>query len=203
MKRRPTPFLTLVLALLVAACSAGGPALSASPPGEDGSTGPGPGSGGATQPADTGNVRPDEPVDGGPGGGDPGLGGDGGGGGGGIDPDPGQPQLVVPVPGQLNVHPVAIEELVARVEGRHAVLNAIWWSGVEPCYVLDSVFWKLDPPTNTITVSVHEGNGPGDAMCIEIAVQKAVVIDLGDLAPGAYTVTAGDGPAPDITFTIQ
>jgi hypothetical protein len=107
------------------------------------------------------------------------------------------------VPGQLNVHPVAIEELVARVEGRHAVLNAIWVSGVEPCYVLDSVFWKLDPATGTITVSVHEGTGPGDVMCIEIAVQKAVVIDLGELAPGSYIVTASDGPAPDITFTIE
>jgi hypothetical protein len=204
MKSPSTPLRTLILALLVAACSTGGPALTASPAGEDGSADPGRGSGGATQPGDIGSVPPDEPVGSEPGASDPGQGGnDGAGGGGGIDPEPGQPQLVVPVPGQLDVHPVAIEELVARVEGRHAVLNAIWWSGVEPCYVLDSVFWKLDPPTATITVSLHEGSAPGDAMCIEIAVQKAVVIDLGELPPGTYTVTASDGPAPDITFTID
>lgn len=113
---------------------------------------------------------------------------------------PGQPQFVVPKPGQQNVHPVSIEEMDARVEGRHAVLNARWWSGVEPCTVLDSVAWKRDG--KTITISVREGSGGGDLVCIDIAVYKATVIDLGELEPGEYTVVAGEGNAAPITFTI-
>jgi ABC-type transport system substrate-binding protein len=113
---------------------------------------------------------------------------------------PGQPQFVVPKPGQKNVHPVSIEEMEARVEGRHAVLNARWWSGVEPCTVLDSVAWKRDG--KTITISVREGSADGDAVCIDIAVYKATFIDLGQLDPGEYTVIAGEGNAAPISFTI-
>ena len=190
------PLAVLTLALLVAACASGGPAQSASPAAQDLSTDPGRrGGGSGSAPGDPGSLPPDAPVGGVPGG------GNGGGGNVGGNPGGGNPQLVVPVPGQLNVHPVAIEELAVRVDGRHAVLNAIWWSGIEPCYVLDSVTWKLDG--TTISVSVREGNGPEDVMCIEIAVQKATVIDLGELAPGEYTVKASDGNAPDITFTIE
>lgn len=114
--------------------------------------------------------------------------------------DPGQPQFVVPKPGQQNVHPVSVVEMDARVEGRHAVLNARWWSGVEPCSVLDSVAWKRDG--TTITISVREGSGGGDVICIDIAVYKATIIDLGELDPGEYTVLAGEGTAPPITFKI-
>jgi hypothetical protein len=200
MKRPRASLLAVTLVVLVAACTgAGGP--SGGLAGENRSQVP---SDIGSNPADPGSLPPDEPSSSEPGGGtNPGDPGNGGGGGGGVDPDPGQPQQVVPVPGQLDVHPVPIEELRAQVDGRHAVLNAIWTSGVEPCYVLDSVFWKLDPGTKVIDISVREGRGPGDVMCIEIAVQKATVIDLGELDPGTYTVHAADGMAPDITFTIS
>jgi hypothetical protein len=170
----------LAVSLLIAACAgAAAPSAPASegPPSET----PG-GSGGGSDPG----TESGEPIGGAPG--DPGL------------PDPGQPQFVVPKPGQQNVHPVKVQEVEARVEGRHAVLNARWWSGVEPCNVLDSVAWKRDG--KTITISVREGSGDGDVMCVDLAVYKAAAIDLGELDPGDYTVIAGDGDAAPITFTI-
>jgi hypothetical protein len=202
MKRRLPPLVVVTMAVLLAACSAGGPAASSVPPEDGRSADPAPGSPAVTDPA---TPPPDEPAGSHPGGGtggDPGDPNAGGGGGGGIDPGAGNPKPVEPVPGQLDPHPVAIEEIRARVDGRHAVLNVIWTSGVEPCYVLDSVFWKLDQGTKTISVSLKEGHAPGDTMCIEIAVTKVTAIDLGELEPGTYTVTAADGIAPDITFTI-
>ncbi len=114
--------------------------------------------------------------------------------------EPGQPQFVVPKPGQQNVHPISIQEMDVRVDGRHAVLNARWMSGVEPCYVLDSVAWKRDG--RTITISVREGSSGRDVICIDLGVYKATLIDLGQLDPGEYTVIAGEGNAAPISFTI-
>ena len=173
--------LVLAVALVLAACSApvpSPPAGGTAPP----SSGP---SGGSAADA---VLPPDNPVGGVPGGGDPGNGG------------VGQPKFVVPRPGQLNVHPVAIEQLIAKVEGRHVVLNARWWSGVEPCAVLDSVAVKQDGAT--FTVSVREGSADADAVCIEIAELKVTAIDLGELSPGVYTIAADQGPAPPISVTV-
>lgn len=121
-------------------------------------------------------------------------------GGGGALPQPGMPELVVPRPGQQLVHPVAVSELAASVEGRTVILNARWWSGVEPCSVLDSVGVERDG--STITVSLFEGTSDPDAMCIAIAVEKVTVIDLGELDPGTYTVTADPGDAAAIVVEV-
>jgi hypothetical protein len=131
---------------------------------------------------------------------DPGS-GNVGGRGGGAGVQPGQPTLVLPKPGQQNVHDVSIEQLSARVAGGHVVLNARWWSGVEPCSVLDSVAFSRSG--QTITVSVREGSGKGDVMCIDIAMLKVTPIDLGDLEPGDYTIAAQQGPAPAIVVTVS
>jgi hypothetical protein len=169
----------LAISLLFSACSAA--AVPASPtPSPSGAPSASPGGGGSGSDPGGSVVVP----------GGPGV----------VEPGGGQPQFVVPKPGQQNVHPVSIEEMDARVEGKRAVLNARWWSGVEPCTVLDSVAWKRDG--KTITISVREGSGGGDVVCIDIAVYKATVIDLGELEPGEYTVIAGDGNAAPITFTI-
>ncbi|HUP54903.1 MAG TPA: hypothetical protein VM408_05305, partial [Methylomirabilota bacterium] len=61
---------------------------------------------------------------------------------GGIDPGGnlgGGGKLVVPKPGQLDVHDVRADELVARVDGSTIVVTVTWTSGVEPCNVLDQV----------------------------------------------------------------
>jgi len=192
--KTPTALTSVALlsVLLVAACSSGAAPAASNPPAAspspaasappDASTSGDPGSaiGG-----DPGDMPTDGPVDGGP------------------NP-PGndrQPKIVVPVPGQQNVHAVPIEQLDARVEGRHAVLNARWTSGVDPCYVLDHVAFKRDG--TTIAVSVFEGTGNPDVMCVEIAQEKVTAIDLGELDPGTYTVVATDGPAAAITFTVD
>jgi hypothetical protein len=114
-------------------------------------------------------------------------------------PDPGG-QIVVPKPGQLDVHPVAGQLLAATVDGRRVVLTVTYTSGVEPCYVLDSIVVQRGDQSFAITL--REGHGPGDAVCIEIAETKRVMVDLGELDPGTWTITDTQGGAPPITVTI-
>ncbi|HEU0236503.1 MAG TPA: hypothetical protein VFR14_08695 [Candidatus Limnocylindrales bacterium] len=191
LRRAPLVGLIVVLSVALGACAAG----AASPAPESDETGR-PTTPPSEQPIDDGDgtvVSP--PNDGGNDGG----GNDGGGGG--LPGDPGQPQLVVPQSGQLMVHPVAIAELLARVEGRSVTLNARWWSGVEPCSVLDSV--TIDRDGSTITIGLHEGTSDLDAVCIAIAVEKVTVIDLGELDPGTYTIVAASGDAAAITVEVS
>ena len=187
MKTLAATLLAACLAIAVTGCSAAAfssPAPSLPDPSA-------PSSGGAS--GDPGTLPPDAPVATAPGG--PNVGGGGG------PIEPGQPTLVLPKPGQQDVHDVGIEQLSARVTGRHVVINARWWSGVEPCAVLDSVAARVDG--GTITVSVREGSSNRAAMCIEIAMLKVTPIDLGDLAPGDYTIVAAQGPAAAITVTVS
>jgi hypothetical protein len=114
-------------------------------------------------------------------------------------PDGGEP--VVPKPGQLLVHPVPVTSIEARVSGRHVVLNARWWSGVEPCAVLDSVAVARDG--GAITITLLEGTSDVDAACIAIAVEKVTVIDIGELEPGTYTIVADPGDALAVTITVS
>jgi hypothetical protein len=170
--------LAFALLLILSACSSSAAPLSpggSSPPGQA-----------TASPAET-------PVSA-----DPGSGSSAGSGGG----TGGQsgPQVVVPKPGATNVHPVAIEKIVAKVDGRHVKLNATWWSGIEPCTVLDSTAFKIDG--SKITVSVREGTGNGEVACIDIAVQKLTVIDLGQLDAGKYTIVADKGEAPPLHITV-
>jgi hypothetical protein len=170
--------------LAVAACS------SAAAPLPSDTTGPNKPPGGGSQ-GSTGSPQLDDPASAAPAGPS----------GGGNVIDPGKPTLVVPRPGQLDVHPVAIEELVARIEARRVIVNASWWSGVEPCYVLDSTAVKIDG--KAITVSVREGASKRDVACIEIAMHKVTVIDLGDLDPGTYTIRPDQGSAQPIEVHVS
>jgi hypothetical protein len=113
----------------------------------------------------------------------------------------GKPPLTIPKPGQSDLHPVAIDELSAVVDGRHVVITATWTSGVEPCYVLDHTVVERDG--HTLMVTVIEGHGPGDAICIEIAEIKQTQIDIGELAPGTYTITDSGGRAVPIEVTVS
>jgi hypothetical protein len=173
----------ITLTILVAACSSG-----ASLPSAGGATDP-PGSSAAGGGA-TGAAPHDDPTS------VPAVPG-----GGGNVIDPGKPTLVLPRPGQLDPRPVAIEHLSARVDGRRVVVTATWWSGVEPCYVLDSTAVKVDG--KKITLSVHEGSSARDVACIEIAMHKVTVIDLGDLEPGRYTIVVDKGDAEPIEVTVN
>ena len=104
-------------------------------------------------------------------------------------------------PGQLDPRPVTIEELKADVDGRHVLVTATWTSGVEPCYVLDRIV--VEKGADSFTITLFEGRGPGDPICIEIAQTKQTQVDLGELEPGTYTIADGQGGAAPIEVTVS
>ncbi|MEA2546396.1 MAG: hypothetical protein QOI09_1669 [Chloroflexota bacterium] len=142
-----------------------------------------------------------------PGGGVVGGGGDVGSGGGvvvgptPVDPGAGQPAIVIPKPGQKNPHPVRPMTIQASVDGRHVLVKVSWYSGVEPCNVLDSV--NVVRSGTDIAISLMEGSSDLAVACIEIAQLKATIVDLGDLLPGTYTISAPNSEAPPVQITIS
>ena len=143
----------------------------------------------------------------------PGPGGVGGGGvvappGGIVDPgnggDPilGKANLVSPVAGLINQHPVSVQLVRASADSAGATAELRWWSGVAPCSALDSVQVDKDEAAKTIKLTVIEGSGPGDVACIDTAELKATVVDLGVLAAGTWTISA-EGDAPAITLEVS
>ena len=85
-------------------------------------------------------------------------------------------QKVEPTPGMSDLYPRAFDKAVVGNDGR--TLTIFFWSGVEPCYVLDHV--DVDEGPGAITVTLFEGHdaSAGDVACIEIAVLKKVVVQL-------------------------
>lgn len=118
-----------------------------------------------------------------------------------VDPGAGQAAIVIARPGQLNLRPIPASLLEASVDGRRVLVKATWWSGVEPCNILDSV--KVDRSGSDIAITLIEGTGDPNAMCIEIAVQKATIVDLGELEPGTYSITSPGGEASAISVTVS
>ncbi|HEY7132458.1 MAG TPA: hypothetical protein VH440_09415 [Candidatus Limnocylindrales bacterium] len=118
-----------------------------------------------------------------------------------IDPGAGPPALLVPKPGQLNPHPVAPTALQASVDGRHVLVKVSWYGGIEPCSVLDSV--QVERSGNTIVLTVIEGSSDLNGVCAEIAMLKATIVDLGELEPGAWTITAPNGDVAPVSLTIS
>lgn len=177
--------LTVCLAIVVGACSAGAAASPSSPPASappsaspGGSTGGDGGSGASGQPG----VGIDLPAIPWPG-----------------DPSLGEPTIVVANPGRLEPHPIGATRIEARVTGHNVVLRLTWWSGVEPCSVLDSV--GVVRTGNDIVLTIREGADRLGVACIELAMLKATIVDLGELDPGTYTISAG-GDAPSITVLV-
>ncbi len=115
--------------------------------------------------------------------------------------EPGNGPVIIPKPGQLEIRPVRLDLLAAAVDGRHVIVTATWTSGVEPCYVLDHVF--VAPGARSFTITVFEGHGPGDDICIEIAQIKQTQVDLGELAPGTYTIADSQRGAAPIEVTVS
>lgn len=175
--------LGLVAVLLLAACSAAAVPTSPtqpSPTDPNAPIGTEPGGGGSV--SAPGSGIPDFPLPSGGG-----------------QPDQ-NPTIVVPRPGRLNVHPVGASKIEARVDGRRVLVQVSWWSGVEPCYVLDSVL--VERNGTNVTITIREGADRLDVACIEIAMLKATIVDLGELEPGTYTISAG-GDATPIQVTVR
>jgi hypothetical protein len=65
-----------------------------------------------------------------------------------------------------------------------------WWGGIPSCYVLRPV--HVHRAGDTITLALREGSdAPPGTVCADIAMLKAVLVDLGRLPQGSYTVAAG------------
>jgi hypothetical protein len=118
-----------------------------------------------------------------------------------VDPAAGEPTIVVPKAGQKNPHPVGATSLQASIDGRHVLVKVSWWSGVEPCNILDSV--RVDRSGTAIGITIIEGASDLDVACIEIAQLKATIVDLGDLEAGMYTISAPNSEAPPIQLTVS
>ena len=99
------------------------------------------------------------------------------------------------MPGAVGVHDIAATGLRASVNGRRVAVELRWWSGVEPCYVLAGVDVVRDGSTFTLTILEGSAAGP-DVACIELAMLKSTVVDLGELEPGRYTIQAFGDAAP-------
>lgn len=118
-----------------------------------------------------------------------------------VDPSAGEPTIVIPKAGQKNTHPVGATSLQASVDGRHVLVKVSWWSGVEPCNVLDSV--KVERSGTDIAITIVEGSSDLDAMCMELAQLKATIVDLGELEPGTYTIGSPNSDAAPIQVTVS
>ena len=129
----------------------------------------------------------------------------GGTGGPSTDPGPGDGgaggKLVVPKPGQLDVHAVPADALSATVNGSTIVVTATWTSGIEPCNVLDTIV--VDRGEGTFSITLREGHGPEEIACIAIAEQHRTTFEIRDVAPGTYTIRDTEGGAPDIQVVVR
>jgi hypothetical protein len=112
--------------------------------------------------------------------------------------DPGE--LTVPQPGQLDVREIPADRLDADIDGRAVTLRITFTSGVEPCYVLDTIV--VQKGDHSFGLTLREGHGPGDMACIEIAKTKHALVELGELEPGTYTASDTTGGAAPIEFVI-
>jgi hypothetical protein len=92
-----------------------------------------------------------------------------------MDPDGGA-EPVEPRPGMAGVRPHAFDHAVVGSDG--TTVTVYFWSGVEPCYVLDHV--DVEYGAKAVTITIFEGHDPeaGDVACIEIALLKKVVVEL-------------------------
>ena len=178
---RVVALVALVVGILATGCAAGSSAST--PPG-------------ASQPSSTApspSAVPSADPDGSVGVGVPPAGDPGG-------PDPGG-RIVVPQPGQVNVRTIPAELLSATVEGRRVVVSITFTSGVEPCYVLDSIV--VQRGDQSFAMTLREGSAPpGDTVCIEIAETKRALVDLGELEPGSYATSDTEGGADPIEVTV-
>jgi hypothetical protein len=99
-------------------------------------------------------------------------------------------QVVEPTPGMAGVRSRPFDHAVAADDGRSVTVS--FWSGVEPCYVLDHV--DVVDGADRVTITLFEGHDPsaGDVACIEIALLKEVVVPLDEPLGGREIV---DGAA--------
>lgn len=98
----------------------------------------------------------------------------------GLQPEPvPMPSVVEPTPGMVGVRPISFASGSAYVSPDDSrVIVVDYWSGIEPCYVLDHI--EVAEGDDSVTITLFEGSDPaaGDAICIEIGVFKRVLVTL-------------------------
>ncbi|MFD1937117.1 MULTISPECIES: hypothetical protein [Nonomuraea] len=84
------------------------------------------------------------------------------------------PKQVKPVGDTVNTRKVAFTD--AKAKGRQVKL--VWWSGVEPCTVLDSV--KVKETSKRVTITLYEGTAAKakNVACIMLAIEKTTTVKL-------------------------
>ena len=110
-------------------------------------------------------------------------------------------KVVVPRPGQLDVREVNAETLAAKVDGRTVTVAIDWWSGVEPCTILDSIV--VERHDTGFAITLREGRGPEDVACVAMAELHRAFVELGGLEPGTYTISDATGAAPAIEVVVR
>ncbi len=87
-----------------------------------------------------------------------------------------EPEIVVPRAGMHDVQPISFEDVEQIGESE---LRVYFWSGVEPCSVLDSV--DVVETDEQVTITLLQGYEEVDGeppVCIMLAVYKAVDVTL-------------------------
>ncbi|MFI6502283.1 hypothetical protein [Nonomuraea typhae] len=86
------------------------------------------------------------------------------------------PEPVKPVGNTINTR--KIPYLTAKAYDRGRKIKLTWWSGVEPCTVLDRV--KVKESGRRVTITLYEGTDEKaqNVACIEIAIQKTTTVKL-------------------------
>ncbi|MGH7541787.1 MAG: hypothetical protein ACRELC_12380 [Gemmatimonadota bacterium] len=101
--------------------------------------------------------------------------------------DPGDDaRPVEPTPGMAGVRPHAFDRAVVGDDG--TVVTVFYWSGIEPCSILDHV--DVAYGAGAVTITLFEGHdaSAGDAASIEIALLEEVVIRLDEPVDGRRIV---------------
>jgi hypothetical protein len=85
-------------------------------------------------------------------------------------------QTVVPRSGMTGVRPIGFDSATVGPDDRTVAIG--FWSGIEPCAVLDHV--ALAYGSDSVTVTLFEGSDPSAGMvaCPDIAMLKQVTVSL-------------------------
>ncbi|GAA3127001.1 hypothetical protein GCM10010466_17300 [Planomonospora alba] len=76
------------------------------------------------------------------------------------------------------VDPRKVRWLTAKRHQNDRTLRIVWWSGVEPCNVLDRVTVKETSGRVTVTLWEGPSSTVQNVACIEIAIQKSTTVKL-------------------------
>ena len=95
-------------------------------------------------------------------------------------------EFTTPRPGMVDPRPVAFEEAIVADDDR--TITVFYWSGVEPCSVLDRV--EVEPGETEVVITLFEGGDPEaqGVACIAIAQRKAVQVVLDEPVAGRDVV---------------